>query len=54
MTPIEISIVLLTFIAMEGVVWGAHKFLMHGIYGFSTMIITLRLLVPWKRMIRSF
>ncbi|HAP71043.1 MAG TPA: beta-carotene hydroxylase, partial [Cryomorphaceae bacterium] len=28
MTPIEITIVLLTFIAMEGVAWAAHKYLM--------------------------
>ena len=34
MTPIEISIALLTFFAMEGVAWAAHKYLMHGILWF--------------------
>ena len=34
MTPIEISTALLTFFAMEGVAWGAHKYLMHGVLWF--------------------
>ena len=34
MTMLEFFVMLLTFFSMEGVAWGAHKYLMHGFLWF--------------------
>ena len=54
MSTLEISLMLLTFFAMEGTAWLAHRYLMHGFLWFCTRIITLKLQVRLKRTILSF
>ena len=54
MSTLEISLMLLTLLAMEGTAWLAHRYLMHGFLWFLHEDHHIKTLVRLKRTIHSF